>query len=53
MNYSDDTVIEFLNSIVRKHKLKHKRKKVLDPATKKSSIPGNSGVGYGPDKIDA
>ena len=51
MKYADDTVVEFLNTIVRKHKLKHKRKRVLDPAKIKPQINGGSGVAYAPDKL--
>ena len=51
MRYSDDVVVEYLNSIVRKHKLKHKRKRVLDNAPIKPEIKGGVGESYAPEKL--
>ena len=53
MRYSDETVVEFLNNIVKKHKLTHKRKRKLDPAKIKPQVIGGTGVAYAPEKITA
>ncbi len=51
--YSDEVVIEYLNSIVRKHKFKFKRPRALLPAKRKAPVTGGAGVAYGATKISA
>lgn len=48
---SDEVVIEFLNSIVRKHRFKFKRPRALLPAKRKAPVTGGVGVSYGATKI--
>lgn len=48
---SDEVVIEYLNSVVRKHKFKYKRERALLPAKQKPQVTGGSGVAYGATKI--
>lgn len=51
--YSDDVVIEYLNSVVRKHKFKYKRARALLPAKRKAAVLGGAGVSYGSTKISS
>lgn len=51
MSLADQVAIEMLNSLVKKHKTKFKRKRKLSAAKIKPAVTGGAGVAYGAGKL--